>query len=128
MYPRAAFITHFFYQWSFSPHVYELALLVPSVCDRYDVSDPRKSSVDLNSARMKAIKLKTNKTSKSNLKKKQTPCYTISYTNVRNLHFNFPEVELHLLLPKPDLLFLSETGTNVQTPLQNLPSRATHTL
>ena len=36
--------------------------------------------------------------------------YTISYTNIRGLQSNFPELQSHILQTKPDVLFVCETG------------------
>lgn len=66
--------------------------------------------------------MKMNKTSKPNLKKKKNAdhAYTISYINVRDLRFNFREVELHLLQFKPDFLLLSETDINISNTIEEL--------
>lgn len=48
------------------------------------------------------------------------PSYIISYTNVRNLRANIPEVKLHHFKFKPDLLLMPETGINRTEGASNL--------
>ena len=38
-----------------------------------------------------------------------TPCYSVSYTNIRGLRANLPEVATHAQDERPDLFFMSET-------------------
>ena len=44
-----------------------------------------------------------------NVKTKVNPSYTISYTNIRGLQSNFPELQSHILQTKPDVMFVCET-------------------
>ena len=54
------------------------------------------------------------------------PFYSVSYTNIRGLRGNLPEVATHALEEKPDLFFMSETLVKTSGKLEknDLPSLA----
>lgn len=45
--------------------------------------------------------------------------FSISFTKIRGLWSNYLEVEVHLHEVKPNLLFLTKTGLNQSTPIQD---------
>ena len=50
------------------------------------------------------------KKSKPSSRSPETPHFTVSYTNIKGLRSNLPEVEAFIEETKPDILSLSETG------------------
>ena len=59
----------------------------------------------------KNINPKPSSTRKSTKKLNVSPYFTISYTNIRGLRRNMPEVAAHLMEIKPDFMAISETGS-----------------
>ena len=54
---------------------------------------------------------KPSSTRKPTKKSNVSPYFTISYTNIRGLRRNLPEVAAHLMEIKPDFMAISETGS-----------------
>ena len=54
---------------------------------------------------------KPSSTRKPTKKSNVSPYFTISYTNIRGLRRNMPEVAAHLMEIKPDFMAISETGS-----------------
>ena len=61
------------------------------------------------------------KKSKPSSRSPETPHFTVSYTNIRGLRSNSPEVEAFIEETKPDFLSLSETGSGISGDAFHLP-------
>ena len=61
------------------------------------------------------------KKSKPSSRSTVTPHFTVSYTNIRGLQKNLPEVEAFIEETKPDFLSLCETGSGISGDIFHLP-------